>query len=97
MKSLKKISEESDYSKERRFAILKHLYKNRNGVEYSELAKKLSVDEHKITKLMKQLQSAKLANSQLVLSNKIAHITDKASITFDNQKPKNYDDLLSKT
>ena len=96
MKALKKISEESDHSKERRFAILKHLYKNRNGVEHGELAKKLGVDEHKITKLMKQLQSAKLARTQVALSNRIAHITDKASNAFDNHKPKNYDDLLSK-
>ena len=93
---MKKLSEDSDHSKERRFAILKHLYKNRNGVEYSELAKKLGVDEHKITKLMKQLQSAKLARTKLVLSHKLAYITDKASNTFDSHKPKNYDDLLSK-
>ena len=96
MKSFKKLTEDSDHSKERRFAILKHLYKNRNGVEHSELVKRLGVDEHKITKLMKQLQSAKLARTQLVLSNKIAHITDKTSNAFDSHKPKNYDDLLSK-
>ena len=94
---MKKLTEESEHSKERRFAILKHLYKNEKGVEYSELAKKLGVDEHKITKLMKQLQSAKLARTQSVLSKKIAYITDKASNAFDSHKPKNYDDLLSKT
>ena len=97
MKVLKKISEESEHSKERRFAILKHLYKNQDGIEFSELVKKLGVDEHKITKLMKQLQTAKLARTQVVLSNRIAHITDKASNAFDNHKPKNYEDLLSKT
>jgi len=94
---LKKLTEVTDHSKERRFEILKHLKKNSDGMEYGELAKKLGVDEHKITKLMKQLQSAKLARTQSVLSRKIAQITDKASNAFDSQKPKNYDDLLSKT
>ena len=93
---MKKLTEVSEHSKERKFAILKYLYKNSEGVEYSELVKKLGVDEHKITKLMKQLQSAKLARTQSALSRKIAQITDKASNAFDSQKPKNYDDLLSK-
>ncbi len=93
---MKKLTEGTEHSKERRFEILKHLKKNSGGIEYGELAKKLGVDEHKITKLMRQLQSAKLARTQSVLSKKIAQITDKASNVLDSDKPKNYDDLISK-